>query len=262
MENVLEIVNINNNIVFRDNDIYAIQNRINTVEAMLATIGQAFVVSGCVVSGTAPNNAVSAGVVLLDGKLHTLPAVPVIDLSLTRYIKFLSSTESDPRALSGGGTQNRIKTYLAQISTTPAVNPLQYIEISSFAITKSFDNVLVKTNLFVEQEILLLPYLFSGWSDGGLPFVPLTALRNYPRRTQIVGRATYNGGSNIIMQITEISLLTGRAMRIPVTLTKIATGNYQTINLSFEVDGRLLIDNTTLATLSIGDTIHLDNINY
>jgi hypothetical protein len=144
MENVNEISNVNDSIIFRDTDIYAIQKRVNAFEAMFATAGEAFVVSGCVVSGTAPNNAVSAGIAFIDGKLHRLPAVASVDLGTTKYIKFSSSADSDPRSLSGGGTQNRIKTYLAQVSNTASTFPLQSIPISQATPARKFSDVFAK----------------------------------------------------------------------------------------------------------------------
>lgn len=262
MEHVIEIANINNAIVFRDNDIYAIQNRVNAIEAMLNTIGEAFIVSGCVVSGTAPNNAISAGIVFLDGKLHSLPAVPTIDLATTKHIKFLSATDSDPRTLSGGGTQNRIKTYLAQVSNSPAVSPLQHIEIDNFTPNKNFGNTVVKKSLFIEEYADLIPTLQSGWLYLVSSVAPFRVIKNYPRRRQLAGQAIYNGGGTTILQISDAQLLSGTRMRFAVALTKHSTGEIKTIGVTMEVDGRLTVDSITLGTLATNDLISLDNIIY
>lgn len=260
MENVIEIININDSIVFRDNDIYAVQNRINALEAMLNTLGEAFVVSGCAVSGTAPNNAVSAGIVFLNGKLHTLPAVATIDLSTAQHIKFLSSTDADPRALSGGGTQNRIKTYLAQIS--PGIIS-QSIAISQATPARTFADVIAKdsdlTDLLDTISVRVNTDLTynTGWANV-FPGVPVKYNKNFFGMVQVAGYAQYNGGGTVSIATLPVGYR-------PSTVKQFNVAGYDASNnpivgvVEVEATGNMELITPTLAS---NQKFYLDNVQF
>jgi hypothetical protein len=260
MEHVLKISNINNAIVFRDNDIYAIQERADALELALKTLGVPFVIEGCVVSGTAPTNAVSAGKVFIDGRTHTLPAIPSIDLSTIKYIKFLSSNDSDPRALSGGGTQNRIKTYLAQVSATDAVAPLQSIAISQEIPAPTFSDIVVKTSETLRTAVLLGSLLSSSWADDSVLY-PLSLEKSFRRKVRLSGRVKYNGGGNsTILTLSSQDLLPANPVFFAVPM-QLVDGTYTTTSVAVLPDGIVKVLNP-IASYSADVVIHLSSIQY
>jgi len=202
MKNYLNNVPSGDGRYIRIDDLLALQELSFSLEKLFDNFGEPFVISGCVVSGTAPNNAVSAGVVFLDGKIHSLPAVGSVDLGSVKYIRHLSNTASDSRPLFGGGSANVFETYLAQISGTTGSD--DYIEISQGAPAKTVADVIASQS---DLTALLATILArtnadltynTGW-DSYFLGVPAQYNKNSLGFVQVAGVVKHvSGGATVI----------------------------------------------------------------
>jgi hypothetical protein len=139
------LTDLGDGIELMDDDLGALQITLQAIQDMFGQLSAAFIVSGCVVSGVAPNNNVSAGVVFIDGKLRSLPAQTGLNLGSTRFIVADTDVDEIDRALFLGGTQKRFSAKRAKIQDNPPGGGLQSIGISTTTEgTKLFEGLVYK----------------------------------------------------------------------------------------------------------------------
>ncbi len=244
------------------NDLATLQAYGFAMDKLLTDFNTPFVLSGGVLTPlTYPNFAVSEGIVLLNGKLHTLPAITSLNLASPKYIAYLSNTQSDARPLFGGGTANVFETYLAQVMNLPPVTG-DYIVIGAegFPLPTRFADLSVRLADTIHTDTPLAPFLTSSWIDYA-PIYPLSIRKSFRQEAQLIGRAKYNGGGNAnIAQILGIAYLPERPhfYTVPITLP---SNVYENAPVMLLPDGSLRLCNSPLNY--VADTIFcLDTIHY
>jgi hypothetical protein len=175
------------------NDLATLQAYSEAIDKLLTDFNTPFVVSGCVLTALAfPNFAVSEGIVLLNGKLHTLPAIASLNLTSPKYICYLSNTPTDSRPLFGGGTANIFETYLAQAaSTIPVTGDYITIGAGGAHLPARFSDVVA--GIEAPITLSLTPVQFSEVS-------PVRYRKNKQGLVKLSGAAQkmQNNGANIV----------------------------------------------------------------
>lgn len=261
MKKYLDNVPSGNGRYIRIDDIVALQAQINAIEALFDNL-PAFVINGCVVSGTAPNNAVSAGLVYLNGKVHTFPAVPTIDLSTTKFIEAVPVSASDSRPLFGGGSANTFDNYIARLVTTvsagegiaisQATAAQRYIDViaSKSDLTTAVNNLSFVLNLDLPLE--------SAWEAFFGASFPAKYNKNASGFVQVTGAVRHTGGGSQTIAFLPVNFRPYVLKRLPLVGN---SGGGTLINFMAEIIPATGAINL-LQSVNTNDVVYLDNISF
>ncbi|NJM93280.1 MAG: hypothetical protein HC842_00235 [Cytophagales bacterium] len=109
--------------------------------------GDSFILSGCLLSGTGGNYAISSGYVYIDGRVRRFDAVSGIS-TLPRYIIGVKVEESI-RDFQLGGSFPVVDNYKAELSSTPGDGSFIAVELTG---SKRFYDSVLKTKLGINLK--------------------------------------------------------------------------------------------------------------